>query len=194
LCFLFEESPAQLLRNMRSIGVDLEPWITEGLLRFHADRPSRYGLETHLAAMHQVVADFKPSVTVIDPVTNLMTVGTYADVQAMLTRMIDYLKTENITAMLTSLLPGQTDIERTETTISSLMDTWIVLANDAVDGHHRRGLYVLKSRGMAHANDLREFVLTDHGLNVLDAAGGPIETSEEAGRSAREGRDRHVAI
>ncbi len=106
LCFLFEESPQQLLRNMRSIGIDLEPWVAAGLLQFHADRPSRYGLETHLVTMHQVVADFKPTVTVIDPVTNLMTVGTYADVQAMLTRMIDHLKTENITAMLTSLTPG----------------------------------------------------------------------------------------
>ena len=169
LCFLFEESPQQLLRNMRSIGIDLEPWVAAGLLQFHADRPSRYGLETHLVTMHQAVADFKPAVTVIDPVTNLMTVGTYADVEAMLTRLIDHLKTENITAMLTSLTPGQTDIERTETTISSLMDTWIVLANDDVGGVHRRGLYVLKSRGMAHSNELREFVLTDRGFNVLDA-------------------------
>ena len=173
LCFLFEESPRQLLRNMRSIGIDLEPWVASGLLQFHADRPSRYGLETHLVSMHNVVANFRPTVTVIDPVTNLMTVGTYADVQAMLTRMIDHLKTENITAMLTSLMPGQTDIERTETAISSLMDTWIVLANDEVSGRHRRGLYVLKSRGMAHSNELREFVLTDRGLKLLDAAGEP---------------------
>src|SRR6478736_1558112 len=98
LCFLFEESPRQLLRNMRSIGVDLEPWVTAGLLQFHADRPSRYGLETHLVTMHQAIADLKPAVTVLDPVTNLMTVGTFADVQALLTRMIDHLKTENITA------------------------------------------------------------------------------------------------
>ena len=171
LCFLFEESPQQHLRNMRSIGIDLEPWMAAGLLQFHADRPSRYGLETHLASMHQVVADFKPTVTVIDPVTNLMTVGTFADVEAMLTRMIDHLKTESITAMLTSLSPAQTDIDRNESTISSLMDTWIVLGNDEAGGHHRRGLYVLKSRGMAHSNELREFVLTDHGLTMLDAAG-----------------------
>ena len=172
LCFLFEESPQQLLRNMRSIGIDLEPWVAAGLLQFHADRPSRYGLETHLATMHQVVADFKPTVTVIDPVTNLMTVGTYADVQAMLTRLIDHLKTENITAMLTSLTPGWTNIERTETVISSLMDTWIVLGNDDVGGRHQRGLYVLKSRGMAHSNELREFVLTDRGLEIA-ANGSP---------------------
>jgi len=181
LCFLFEESPQQLLRNMRSIGVDLEPWVTAGLLKFHADRPSRYGLETHLSTMHQLVADFKPTVTVLDPVTNLMTVGTFADVQAMLTRMIDHLKTENITALLTSLTPGQTELERTETSISSLMDTWIVLANDDLGGHHRRGLYVLKSRGMSHSNELREFVLCDQGLDI--ARNGHVE-----------GRDRHAAL
>jgi circadian clock protein KaiC len=194
LCFLFEESPPQLLRNMRSIGIDLEPWVADGLLQFHADRPSRYGLETHLVTMHQVVADFKPTVTVLDPVTNLMTVGTHADVQAMLTRMIDHLKTANITALLTSLTPGMTDIERTETTISSLMDTWIVLANDDDGGHHRRGLYVLKSRGMAHSNELREFALTDHGLRMVDAAGGPRSTSDEVRHGRREGRDRHAAF
>ena len=193
LCFLFEESPQQLLRNLRSIGIDLEPWVAAGLLQFHADRPSRYGLETHLVTMHQVVADFKPAVTVIDPVTNLMTVGTYADVQAMLTRMIDHLKTENIIVMLTSLMPGLTDIERTETTISSLMDTWIVLANDEIGGHHRRGLYVLKSRGMAHSNELRQFVLTDHGLAMLDAADEPGRTPDP-GAGPRKGRDRHAAV
>ncbi len=194
LCFLFEESPPQLLRNMRSIGLDLEPWVAAGLLQFHADRPSRYGLETHLVTMHEAIADFRPAVTVIDPVTNLMTVGTYADVQAMLTRLIDHLKTENITAMLTSLLPGQTTIERTETTISSLMDTWIVLANDQVGDRHRRGLYVLKSRGMAHSNELCEFVMTNHGLTLLDAADAAIATAEEAGHGPRKGRDRHAVV
>ncbi len=192
LCFLFEESPQQHLRNMRSIGVDLEPWVTAGLLQFHADRPSRYGLETHLVSMHEAVANFKPSVVVMDPVTNLMTVGTVADVQAMLTRMIDYLKTENITAMLTSLLPGKTAIERTETTISSLMDTWVVLANDEVLGRHHRGLYVLKSRGMAHSNELREFALTDHGFDLFDAAEQPRSASN--GRRMPEGLGRHAAL
>jgi len=161
---------------MRSIGIDLEPWVAAGLLQFHADRPSRYGLETHLVTMHEVVADFKPTVTVIDPVTNLMTVGTYTDVQAMLTRMIDHLKTANITAMLTSLMPGQGDIERTETTISSLMDTWIVLANDQIGERHRRGLYVLKSRGMAHSNELCEFSMTNRGLNLHERASAPPGT------------------
>src|SRR4029453_9259668 len=157
-------------------------------------RPSRYGLETHLATMHLLVADFKPTVTVIDPVTNLMTVGTFADVQAMLTRMIDHLKTENITAVLTSLTPGLTDVERTETTISSLMDTWIVLANDEVDNHHRRGLYVLKSRGMRHSNELREFVFTDEGLEIFDGNGGPAGPSHDPAHGSQEGRDRHAGV
>jgi circadian clock protein KaiC len=193
LCFLFEESPDQLLRNMRSIGIDLQPWITADLLRFHADRPSRYGLETHLVAMHQRVATFKPSVVVLDPVTNLMTVGTFADVQAMLTRMIDHLKTENITAVLTSLTPGQTAIERTEVTISSLMDTWIVLGNDDVAGAHRRGLYVLKSRGMAHSNQLREFHITDHGLDIRPAD-GPQTLPIGKRFIPREGTGDHAAV
>jgi circadian clock protein KaiC len=193
LCFLFEESPQQLIRNMRSIGIDLEPWVRGGLLQFQADRPSRYGLETHLVTMYQTVADFKPTVTVIDPVTNLMTVGTYADVQAMLTRMIDHLKTERITAMLTSLTPGLTDLERTETTISSLMDTWIILANEQVDARHRRGLYVLKSRGMAHSNELREFGLTARGLTATDPANEP-RLSPDAAPALSEGRDRHAVV
>jgi circadian clock protein KaiC len=178
---------------MRSIGIDLEPWVACGLLQFHADRPSRYGLETHLVTMHQAVSDFRPTVAVIDPVTNLMTVGTYTDVQAMLTRLIDHLKTENITAMLTSLIPGQGSIERTETTISSLMDTWIVLANDQIKDRHRRGLYVLKSRGMAHSNELREFALTNHGLNLIDAPGVADPTLIDVEPGSLEGA-RHAAV
>jgi circadian clock protein KaiC len=194
LCFLFEESPQQFLRNMRSISIDLAPWVAAGLLKFHADRPSRYGLETHLATMHQVVADFQPTVTVIDPVTNLMTVGTYADVQAMLTRLIDHLKTANITAMLTSLMPGQSDLERTETTISSLMDTWLVLANEAVGHRHRRGLHVLKSRGMPHSNERWEFLLTSHGLTLLDAYVAAAVTSDDVRHGSSEEYARHVAV
>jgi circadian clock protein KaiC len=192
LCFLFEESPPQLLRNMRSIGIDLERWVAAGLLQFHADRPSRYGLETHLVTMYGAVAAFKPTVTVLDPVTNLLTVGTYADVQAMLTRLIDHLKTESITAMLTSLRPGQTPIERTETSISSLMDTWIVLANEDVEGRHRRGLYVIKSRGMAHSNERREFELMEDGFNLRDADGRSREGRAEQG--SQEGRGLHAIV
>jgi circadian clock protein KaiC len=169
LYFLFEESPQQLVRNMRSIGIDLEQWVARGLLQFHADRPSRFGLETHLAAMQRAVTNFKPLVTVTDPVTNLLTVGTQSDVRSMLTRIIDYLKLETITGLFTSLSPGRTELQETDAGISSLMDTWIVLSIDEVQRRRRRWLAVLKSRGMAHSNSVREYALTDHGLQILDS-------------------------
>jgi len=168
LYFLFEESPQQLMRNMRSIGMNLQQWVDSGLLQFHADRPSRFGLETHLAAMQRTVRVFKPTVTVVDPVTNLLTVGTRNDVRSMLTRVIDYLKSESITGLFTSLTPGSKELEETDAGISSLMDTWIVLFVNEENRKRRRWLSVLKSRGMAHSNSVREYMLTDHGLQVLD--------------------------
>jgi circadian clock protein KaiC len=168
LYFLFEESPQQLVRNMRSIGIDLQQWVDCGLLQFQADRPSRFGLETHLAAMHRAVRKFKPLVTVTDPVTNLLTVGTQNDVRSMLTRIIDYLKLESITGLFTSLTPGRTELEETDAGISSLMDTWIVLSIGEHNRVRRRWLSVLKSRGMAHSQSVREYLLTDQGLQVLD--------------------------
>jgi circadian clock protein KaiC len=169
LYFLFEESPQQLMRNMRSIGINLQPWVDRGLLQFHADRPSRFGLETHLAAMQRAVRDFQPAVTVADPVTNLLTVGTQNDVRSMLTRVIDYIKSQGITGLFTSLTPGSKELEETDAGISSLMDTWVVLSINEDNRTRRRWLSVLKSRGMAHSNSVREFILTDHGLQVLDA-------------------------
>jgi circadian clock protein KaiC len=172
LCFLFEESPRQLIRNMRSIGIDLDPWVGRGLLQFHAHRPSRFGLEAHLATMYQAARQFAPQVAVVDPVTNLLTAGTQTDVRAMLTRVIDHFKTEGITALFTSLTPGQREMERTETAISSLMDTWVSLAVQR-DGHERRRLLcVWKSRGMAHSSQIREFALGDDGLRVHEAEEG----------------------
>jgi len=168
LYFLFEESPQQLVRNMRSIGIDLQQWVDRGLLHFRADRPSRFGLETHLAAMHRAVREFKPSVTVTDPVTNLLTVGTQSDVRSMLTRVIDHLKLESITGLFTSLTPGKTELEETDAGISSLMDTWIVLSIHEHNRMRRRWLSVLNSRCMAHSHSVREYMLTDQGLRVLD--------------------------
>jgi circadian clock protein KaiC len=175
LYFLFEESPLQLIRNMRSIGLDLQQWVERGLLKFHADRPSRFGLETHLAAMYRAVRDFKPLVTVTDPVTNLLTVGTQSDVRSMLTRVIDYLKLETITSVFTSLSPGKTELEQTDAGISSLMDTWVVLMIHEEQRRRRRYLSVLKSRGMAHSNSVREYLLTGAGFEILDG-----EPSREA--------------
>jgi circadian clock protein KaiC len=173
LYFLFEESPLQLMRNMRSIGIDLQPWVDKGLLHFEADRPSRAGLESHLALMYQNVRDFKPSVTVVDALTNLLTVGTANDVRAMLMRVIDYLKVNEVTGLFTSLTPGKNESEETEAGVSSLMDSWIVLTIEEIDRQRHREIRVLKSRGMAHSNRVHEFELTDHGLRLLgDTAPG----------------------
>jgi circadian clock protein KaiC len=165
--FLFEESPQQVLRNMRSIGIELQPWVDEGLLRFQADRPSRSGLEAHLATMYQQVHDFRPSVTVVDAITNLLNVGTANDVRAMLMRIIDYLKLNNVTGLFTSLTPGKNETEETEAGVSSLMDAWIVMNIDEVNKQRQREIRILKSRGMAHSNRVHPFELTDHGLRVM---------------------------
>jgi circadian clock protein KaiC len=171
LYFLFEESPLQLLRNMRSIGIDLKPWVDKGLLHFQAERLSHAGLESHLALMYQSVRDFKPSVTIVDALTNLLTVGTANDVRAMLMRVIDYLKVNEVTGFFTSLTPGKYESEETEAGVSSLMDTWIVLTIQEVGRQRHREIRVLKSRGMAHSNRVHEFELTDHGLRLLSDPG-----------------------
>ena len=172
LYFLFEESPAQLMRNMRSIGINLQQWVDRGLLQFHADRPSRFGLETHLTGMQRAVHVFEPTVTVTDPVTNLLTVGSQNDVRSMLTRVIDYLKMKSITGLFTSLSPGRTELLETDAGISSLMDTWVVLSIDEENRTRRRWLSVLKSRGMAHSNSVREYQLGNAGLQILDSEPG----------------------
>jgi circadian clock protein KaiC len=168
LYFLFEESPQQLMRNMRSVGIELQPWVDQGLLEFHADRPSRAGLEAHLALIYQTVRDFKPSVTIVDAITNLLTVGSALDVGAMLMRVIDFLKVNAVTGFFTSLTPGKTELEETQAGVSSLMDTWIVLTIQEVDRARQRQVTVLKSRGTAHSNRICDFELTDRGLRLAD--------------------------
>jgi circadian clock protein KaiC len=164
--FLFEESPQQMMRNMKSAGVDLAPWVAKGLLKFHADRPSRFGLETHLLVMQREIDEFKPSVVIIDPVTNLMNVGTDVDVRSMLTRMIDYLKVHQITALFTSLTSPGAELAVSEVMISSLIDTWVVTTAELADRRRRRWVYVLKSRGMAHSDASTEFRFTSRGIEI----------------------------
>src|SRR5262247_359838 len=164
LGFMFEESPAQVVRNMRSIGIDLQPWVDRGLLEFHSARPSLHGLEMHLSRMHRAIDRFRPSVVVLDPVSSLLTVAEETDVQATLTLLVDYLKLKGITALLTSLTHGRSEGEQTDVAISSIVDTWLLLVTLESTGERNRGLYVLKSRGMGHSNQIREFLLTDHGV------------------------------
>jgi len=175
LYFLFEESPAQMIRNMQSAGINLQQWIDQGQLEFLADRPSTFGLETHLALVHRAVDRFKPDVVVVDPVTNLIAVGTQIDVRAMLTRLIDFLKMRNITALFTSLTAASADWESTDAMISSLMDSWVLTTAETVNHKRRRQIFALKSRGMACSDDVREFRFTDRGIEILPTAPDSLE-------------------
>jgi circadian clock protein KaiC len=166
LYFAFEESPNQIVRNMRSIGIDLEPWIKKRLLHFHAVRPSSTGLEGHLAGMQKLVKQLGPSVVVIDPITSIVSVSGIYGVKSMLTRLVDFLKVQQITTLFTNLTFGRDREERTEEGVSSLMDTWIVLWDGERTGQRTRGLYVVKSRGMAHSREFRELVMSGKGVEL----------------------------
>jgi circadian clock protein KaiC len=193
LFFAFEESPEQILRNMRSIGIDLEPWVKKGLLQFHAARPTYGGIEQVLLLTHKGITSFKPSVVVVDPVTNLLMVSTQNEVRSMLTRLVDFLKTQEITAIFTSLTAAGGSLEASEADISSLMDTWLLLKSIEVGGERNRALYVLKSRGMEHSNQIREFVLTDDGLRLLDVYLGAEGVLTGSARVSQEMREKAVA-
>src|SRR5471032_617210 len=169
LFFSFEESPNQIIRNMHSIGLRLEPLVKRGLLRFHAARPTLYGLEMHLATMFKEIATFKPHVVIIDPITSLMGSGTDSEGKGMVTRLIDYLKAGQITTLLTSLTQGSHQLQNNETGMSSLMDAWMLLQDFEGNGERNRVLYVLKARGMSHSNQIREFLISDHGVDLVDA-------------------------
>jgi len=181
--FLFEESPQQMIRNMRSAGVDLAKWVDKGLLQFHADRPNRHGLETHLLTMHHTVEMFEPDVVIMDPITNLLAVGTSIDVRSMLTRVIDFLKTRGITALFTSLTSSEHSLERTETLISSLMDSWILVAAELEGRHRIRQIYVLKSRGTPHSDEVRQFRFTSRGIDIEPAHGNGTAPKRKARRN-----------
>lgn len=171
LYFAFEESQNQIVRNMSSIGLDLDQWVKKGLLQFHASRPALYGLEMHLLTIYDAVKKFKPRVVVMDPVTNLVTVGTEIEVRSMLTRLIDFFKTEQVTALFPSLTAGEST--QSEIAITSLMDVWILMRNIESGGERNRGLYILKSRGMDHSNQIREVILSNHGIGLVDVYAGP---------------------
>ncbi|MFL6198467.1 MAG: circadian clock protein KaiC [Thermoanaerobaculia bacterium] len=191
--FAFEESKSQVVRNMRSIGIDLQPWLDSGALQFHAARPTVHGLERHLVTMYKVMRDLAPHVVVIDPITNFLSVGTPEDVKAMLMRMIDFLKYQQITSFFTSLTHGG-DFEQTDVGISSLMDTWLLLREMEINGERNRTLYVLKSRGMDHSNQLREVLLTGHGIELVDVYLGPGGALTGAARLAQEAQEKAGSV
>lgn len=189
LYFAFEESPDQIIRNMLSVGIDLGPWAEKGLLQFHAVRPNLQGLEMHLLDIHERVGQFKPRIVIFDPITNLISVGEQLEVRSMLTRLIDFFKASQTTTMFTSLTAGDNAPEQTDVGVSSLMDTWILLRNLEQGGERNRGLYVLKSRGMAHSNQIREFQLSSRGINLLDVYVGSGAVLTGAARFTQEARD-----
>ena len=166
ICFQFEESPAQYVRNMRSVGLKLDRWVRKGLLRIHAARPTLYGLEFHLATMHREVDEAAPSVVVVDPLSSFIG-ASFDEVNSMVMRLIDYLKGKNITALFTHLIPGSGASQEVEVGVSSLIDTWILLRNSPPGEHGGRHLSILKSRGMSHSSDRRAFELTDEGPVLL---------------------------
>ena len=182
LYFSFEESTNQILRNMRSIGIDLAPHVKKGLLQFQVSRPTLYGLEMHLVTMHELIKKHKPEVVVLDPITDFFAVGSTAEVKAAITRIIDFLKTNQVTAVLTSYTEEDTPNESV-VGVSSLIDTWISLRNIENNGERHRGLFILKSRGMAHSNQIRSFELTSDGIKIgaQDLAGRRTEPSSAQG-------------
>jgi circadian clock protein KaiC len=189
LFFAFEESQDQIIRNMRSVGIDLEKHVKKGLLKFQNARPAAFGLEVHLALIHKAISEYKPSIVAVDPITNFLAVGDPNEAKAMLTRLIDFLKLESITAMFTSLTSTQSELEDSEVGVSSLIDTWILVKNIETNGERNRGLYVLKSRGMAHSNQVREFLLTNRGIELVDAyigSDGVLMGSARSSQIARE--------
>jgi len=193
LYFAFEESESQLTRNMRSIGLDLAKWTKKGLLKVHSSRPEVQGLERHLVEMHKLIEQFKPEAVVVDPMTNLVKIGGRLEVTSMLTRLIDYLKSEKITSLSTSLV---TDARAAEAAagVSSLMDTWINLQDMESNGERNRGIMIMKSRGMGHSNQVREFNLTDRGLVISDSYLGPSGIVTGSARAAREVQEEAALI
>lgn len=194
LYLAFEESPGQIIRNMGSIGLDLAQWTRKDLLRFHAIRSTTHGLEVHLATFHKLIQQYKPRVVVIDPVSTLVQAGEIQSARAMITRLIDFIKAQQITAMLTSLTSGGDALERTDVEISSLVDTWLLLRDLEAGGERNRALYVLKSRGMAHSNQVREFLLTDRGVQLLDVYVGPEGVLTGSSRLSQEAREKASAL
>jgi circadian clock protein KaiC len=194
LYFAFEESPGQIVRNMRSIGLDLGGCLKKGLLQIHSSRATFYGLEMHLAMIHKMVQQAKPKVVVFDPIGALIQAGNRRDAHAMVVRLIDFLKIRKITAMLLNLTTSGDALEHTVVDISSIVDTWILLRDIELAGERNRAMYVLKSRGMRHSNQLREFVLTDKGINLLDVYVGSEGVLTGSSRVSLEAREKAAAL
>jgi circadian clock protein KaiC len=190
LYFSFEESPDQIVRNMRSIGIDLAGWVKKGLLLFQANRPALSGLEMHLTMMHRAINSFKPQVVIVDSLNSFIIGDNETEVTSMLMRLVDFLKTKQITGLFTSLTADGNGAEQTSVAISSLIDSWLLLRDIEIGGERNRGLVILKSRGMAHSNQIREFLLTDHGAELHEVYIGPEGVLTGSARLAQEAQEK----
>lgn len=194
LYFSFEESPQQIIRNMHSIGIHLDQWVNQDLLRFQSLRPTFYGLELHLVEIHKIVGEYKPIVVIIDPISNLNYSSNEVQIKSFLMRVIDYLKTHQITGLFTSLITGGIYLEKTDQGVSSLMDTWLMLRDQEYSGERNRLLHILKSRGMNHSNQVREFLLTHKGVELVDVYLGQGGVLAGTARSIQEEKEKAEAL
>ncbi len=188
--FAFEESEAEIVRNMSSVGIDLQQWVDAGLLQFRCFRPSLLGLEAHLFAMQKFVGEFDPAAVVMDPISDLLRIGSGADVFAMLTRQVDFLKAKGVTALFTSTNNSYAETGQDDQQIAPLVDTWLLVKSMEGNGEQNRVLYVIKSRGMAHSNQIREFLLTGQGIELADVYVGPQGVLTGSARQAQEAKER----
>ncbi len=195
LYLAFEESQSQIIRNMRSIGLDLEQWVKKGLLEFKIVRPTSYNLELHLAIMYEAIREFKPKSVIIDPLSSLLPISNQLQVRLMIMRIIDFLKMNHITTFLTNLVHSSgSSLEETEIAISSLIDTWLLVKVIELNGECNRLMYILKSRGMAHSNQVREFIITDEGIDLVDVYIGPGVVLTGAARINQEAEDKVASL
>jgi circadian clock protein KaiC len=190
LFFAYEESESQIARNMRSIGIKLDTWIRKGLLQIHACRPTLYGLEMHLVSIYDTIREFQPAVVVVDPISNLAVTRDESELKPTLMRLIDFLKSRQITALFTSLTSGGESLEESQVGVSSLMDTWLRMRNIETNGERNRTFYILKSRGLAHSNQVREFIMTNKGVDLVDVYLDVDKVLTGAARAAQEAHER----
>jgi circadian clock protein KaiC len=192
LYFAFEESPDQIVRNMRSAGIDLQRHVESGRLQFESARPSLYGLEMHLTRMYRDIVAFQPSAVVVDPISAFR--GVQSEIHSTLLRLADICKGRGITAFFTSLSLASDHTTEADRGLSSLMDVWISLTDVEVNGERNRVLFVLKVRGMSHSNQMREYLLTSDGIRLVEPYIGPEGVLTGAARQAQEARERNEAM
>ena len=188
--FSFEESQGQVMRNMSTIGLDLQQWVKKGRLQFQTVRPFDCGLEMHLSRIIRLIAEFEPEVVIMDQMSGLETTGTPLEIKATMMRLIDFVKMKNTTAMYTDLTTDGSSLALTDSAISSLVDTWLILRDLELNGERNRGLHILKSRGMAHSNQVREFIMSERGIELKDVYIGPSGMLTGSARVAQEARER----